>query len=65
MQAEMEVTKVKEQAKGQINKAVTKTQSDEQIKQKEMSNYGQLSQMRMNDMMGNFQKDLDRNKDNE
>ena len=60
MQAEMEITKKKEQAKGQIDKEVTKTASNEEIRRKEVSNEGQLVQARMGDMASNFQKDLDR-----
>ena len=65
MQAEMEITKKKEQAKGQIDKEVTKTASNEEIKRKETSNQGQLSQLRMGDMITNFQKDLDRTDESE
>ena len=61
----MEITKKKEQAKGQIDKEVTKTASNEEIKRKETSNQGQLSQLRMGDMITNFQKDLDRTDESE
>ena len=65
MQAEMEITKKKEEVKGSLNKSVLESQAKQKVIQGSMANNAQLLQARGNDILQTQKKDLEKSNENE
>ena len=64
MQAEMEITKKKEQVKGSMDKEFTETAGKQKLLRNVLANHADTTRTRMNDMVVNTKKDLE-NRDKE
>ena len=65
MQADMEITKKKEQVKSKMEKEFTQTEGEQKLLRGNMKGQADLTRARAGDMLMNFKKDLDNTSKNE
>jgi hypothetical protein len=65
MQAEMEISKKKEEAKGQMDAATLETEAKQKVLQSALMQNAELTKARAGDMLQNLKKDLESNKKSE